>query len=49
MSLDMLRMTVNRAGVIEGMDWQDWWRHPSWEELDRLDVNDNARGGNHLR
>ena len=36
MALDMLRMTVNRPGVINGIDWQKWWQHGSWKELNRL-------------
>lgn len=35
-SLDLVRMMVNRPGVVNGVDWQKWWNHASWKELGRL-------------
>lgn len=35
-ALDVVRMMVKRPGVTNGVDWQKWWNHPSWKELDRL-------------
>ena len=36
LALDAVRMMVNRPCVINGIDWQTWWKHPSWKELGRL-------------